>query len=483
MTDEAADKSTSHAEQRVDRMIEDAARIVGGQRVFRRDVGLALSSVVGASQRGSRDPLSGQRPTSLESWLTDPQELAKLTEATWICRHMAELYSEDMLRGGWVVHFDEQAALSEEDRADLSGQLAAYMEERSAVDCIQWALQDEITFGDGLAGMGIKERAARRKVTNPLAEPLDLKRVQELRYVERISRADRFRDITLEKDPEQDRYGKPKLFKVTTHGGSDVDVHWSRCLHFQSRPRYGERFGLSAYAANWGAIQLLENTVWSLGQVAYNMATRVVKSDELLGSYMEREQFMTDADALFNSLSVVLLGKGEDLTVASGSPGNMEWFVDWVWDVVSASSRIIRSRLLGSQAGALASSVSDLRRYYELIRARQESYLLWPLRQLIDVCLATDDLGQRTDLAYTVEFLPVEVLTRLERAEEAKARADVDLKRAETVAKLADGLQRLTDMGLDPALAQTFMDRLFNSDDEHPSPMDRLFEDHPEEDM
>ena len=397
-------------------------------------------AIPGGSQRDPiRDPLTKQRPEVLPDWLEDPESLNNLVEANWFCRHIGDLLSEDPVRNGITVTFPE---MEKEDEAKaLSQAVQQYLEELDAFDMIQEALYDEIVFGDGLLGIGVKQRGGTADPTQE-AKP---ENVEEIIYLEPICRFDRFKRIVPDTDRESKTYGRPGGFAIKDAKGQDVILHASRALHFQTRKRKGKPFGLSFYAPIWTVIQVLENIEWSVGQVAFNMATRVITSDDLAEDMEERLGFVNETVNEMNSLSFLALKQGEALSSVPTNPGGIGEIANFVWDLASAATRINRSRLLGAQVGQLASAETDLTRYYEWIRARQESYLKAPIRKLVAMVLATKTVS-KAGVPFHVAFNPIETKTEEQERAQAKDEAITRQTNVQAFQSLVAGLQVLVDM-------------------------------------
>jgi len=224
----------------------------------------------------------------------------------------------------------------------------------------------------------------------------------------------------------------------------------------------------------WSVLALEQNVEWSVGQIAYRMATTVVHSRDLASDMEQRTQFCSAIENNFNSLSMLVLDENEQLSMASNNPGNLFWLIDFMWDLIAAATRINRTRLLGAQSGKLASAETDMKRYYEWVRSRQETQLRKPLRKLVTLCLATDTLGTQaggkplvlslkrrlqrnraeTGLHFRLVFNSPESQTERERTESEEKEAQTKLYKAQTIKELAMGLQFMADLGLvDPLTA------------------------------
>jgi hypothetical protein len=431
----------------------------------RQDAGI---SVPGGSQMNRNiDPLARQTPLAVATFT--PQELTSMAEGIWFCRHIAGVMSEDPIKNGFVVQFVKE----DKERAKA---VLQYLDERGGKDVLQFALWDDTVYGDGLIGLGI--RAKGKGTADPTQPIKDItKEVKDIVYFDRIPRDDRFTDIVYDDDRQSPTYGQVKSYKVKI-SGDEMQMDASRAIHFQTRPRVKDKFGLSMFVPIWSVIQVVENTVWSLGQLAYNIATRVIHSDALSNDLAERTELMTDMEGKINTLSMLVVGNEENVSTVSNSPGSLKWFVDFVWDLAAAATRINRSRLLGAQAGALASAQSDLRRYYEFVSARQETYLRAQVRRLVQLALVTDDLAKRGSGLddFTIVFNSVETPTHIEEMEADAKHAETGLKEAQAFQALTQAFTALVDLGvIDPESINTLL-KATTEGEQGQSLMEKLFE-------
>jgi len=466
----------------------------------RGDVGIYLPD--GTMRSPDLDPLAKQRPADIPDWLLDPAQLTKLSEGSWFCRHVCEILSEDPLRNWFEVEFLDKSGNVVEDDV-RARDIKQYHEELNAHDVFQTGLKHEADYGDGLVLAGI-QGSGRSGSADP-SQPVDETNVGEILYLVTKARDGQFRKIVLDDNIMNPTYATPIGFEIrkavdTSVGGSQDDwvvAHASRAFHFQTRHRVSSPLGLPIHVPLWTVIQLIGNIEWSSGQIAYNMATRVLKSDEILGDIEQRNAFMRQIENEMNSLSFFAIGKEEDLRTASNNPGDLSWLINFAWDCAAAATRINKSRLLGTQAGALASADTDMKRYYEWIRSRQEMWLKPQLRRFVAMTLATDSLstGQsatgkivisfkrllgkerkaKTGDSFRLVFNSPESQTSKEEANVKVREADALQRRAEAFKFLVEGLQTMADAGiadpkglaktlLGPDGAQSLMAQLFEED-------------------
>lgn len=436
----------------------------------------AISMPDGRMRNPATDPLMRQKPAEIEEWLLDPEKLTLLYEGIWFCRHVAEILSEDPTRNWFDIEFlTESGDVIDDDVRARDFQ--QYCEELNAQDVIQTALLHEAVYGDGLVLCGIRSKGGGTASPTAIITP---DQVGEVLYLVSKPRDGQFKDIILDDDLNSETYGLPKQFQISqklagsqSSGASDLlTVDASRALHFQTRPRVKSKFGLPVFVPLWSVIQLISNLEWSAGQIAYNMATRVVKSDEMVGDIEQRVEFAESFENQINTLSSVILGQNETLSTVSNSPGDLSWLAQLTWDIAAAATRLNKTRLLGTQSGALASADTDMKRYYEWIQSRQELWLRKPLRHLSAIILSTDSMSTaqsaggklvvsfrprtsdrvkakaKTSDLFRLVFRPVESPTEKEAANLKVRAADAISRRLEAFRNLSMGLQNLADLGI-----------------------------------
>lgn len=439
--------------------LESLRRQADAAKRIRADAGIYLPS---GSQMGDSDPLANQQPFAATHW--EPAQLTTMAEGIWFCRRIASVMSEEPVKNWFDIEFDPPDE-------ELAAQVLDYLEKLNAKEIFQQALFDEAVYGDGLIGLGIQ---AGKGVADP-STPVE--GVSEIMYLERIPRDDRFTGIELDEDPASPTYSEPKAYTIK-QGDKEISLDASRAIHFQTRPRIKSEWGLSFFTPIWSVIQVVENTVWSLGQMAYNMATRVITSDILNTEAEQRVGFMEEMEGKMNSLSMLVMGQDESVTTVSNSAGSLDWFVDFVWDLAAAATQINRARLLGAQAGALSSSESDLRRYYEFIGGKQRTYVRPAIRKLVDLVLATQTIGKAgQELAYTIKFNPLENPTRDEELEADVKEADRLNKEATAFQALTQAFTALADLGvIDGPMITELLTKVKEGEAGTKSLMEQLFE-------
>ncbi len=397
------------------------------------------------------------------AWLFDPIRLTDLDESSWLYHLINDVMSEDPCRNWFHVEFLDAAGKPIVDDK-RSRDVQDYLEEIDAQAIIQTGLRHESAYGDGLVAVGLRGNTSYSK---PIKDPA--KQIQEIQYLDPKVRDGEFSEIVTDTDPNSETYGLPRAFKVKLGDKSQHQpLDATRAIHFQTRPRARDTMGLPMAVLQWSTLQLEQNVEWSVGQIAYRMATTVIQSAELAKDMEQRIAFWREMENTLNTLSVLVLDKDEELKMASNNPGNLKWLIDYMWDLIAAATRINRSRLLGAQSGRLASAESDDKRYWEWIRSRQETQLRKPLRQLVTLCLATDSLGTQaggqklqlslrrrrkkrrvvSDMRFRLVFNAPESQTERERTEAEDKVAQTRLAKAQTIQAFASGLQTLYDIGL-----------------------------------
>jgi hypothetical protein len=434
----------------------------------------AIQMPDGRMRNPNFDATMRQRPGAIEEWMLDPVTGTILHDSIWFCRHVNEILSEDPIRNGFAVEFLSPTGEVVKDDARARA-FEQYHEELSARDHFQSSLLDEARYGDGLTLMGIQAKSGG---TAEPTQPILPEQVGEILYLVPKPRDGQFKDITFDTDIKSATYGKPTSYKVNigvsgklSSGEKDwIDVDASRALHFQTRPRVNSIWGLPIHVPLWTVIQLIANLEWSAGQIAFNMASRVINSDEMVGDIEQRADFAKSFEDEMNTLSALILGKEEKLSTVSNNPGDLNWLVNLTWDIAAAATRINKTRFLGTQAGALASADTDMKRYYEWIKSRQELWLRRPLRHFTAIALSTNSLStgqsvgrspvvstkprksdkilKKTGDSFRIVFNPVESPTEKEAVNVQVRQADAIAKRLDAFRSLAMGLQLLADIGI-----------------------------------
>ncbi len=198
--------------------------------------------------------------------------------------------------------------------------------------------------------------------------------------------------------------------------------------------------------------------------------TTKLNSDEGTRQVQKRFEIVNLAKS-FNRM--VLLDSADDYQQKTINFGGVGEVAEMFLQRISGAADIPATRLLGqSPTGMSATGESDIRNYYDALKAKQETILRPQVEKIYDV-MAMSELGHKLkDLV--IEFKPLWQLSEAERANAEKIRAETDqiylmqgvINEAHSLKRLkANDTYAITDEDLDEA--QTLAQELDKPDEHH----------------
>lgn len=242
-----------------------------------------------------------------------------------------------------------------------------------------------------------------------MTQPLNLKAVQDVNY---LYVADRWHcwPITYDLDPQSRTFGKPETYTVVISevgGTKNVNVHASRLIRFDGvalpKPIQLRNFGWGGdiITSMYDALQSYGTTAQSMASIVQDYITMVLKISNL-------QELLANGDETAINIRIgqvagersthnlVAIGADEEAvklgTPISGLPELMDKFIT----IVSAATGIPRSRLFDSEGGTIVGdggASSEMRRYYDDVRAMQRNVYVHKLRRLIQIVGATPEIN------------------------------------------------------------------------------------------
>lgn len=336
----------------------------------------------------SRDKAAG---TAYVLSLLGPQVLQDLFRDSWVARKGVTIPALDSCRQwrDWQAEPGQITALeAEERRLNLQGKVLAA---RTAARLFGGAA---LLIGDG--------------ASDP-TKPLNPETIRKggLRYVTVLHRR-HLAQGEIETDPASPWFGLPKSWTVNPGGAASQPVHPSRLVFFRGaevpdpaighgEPAWGDSVLLAALAAvnNYNA------TTANTASLVFEAKVDTIGIPMLMQKLSE-PGFETD---LLRRLALAETGKGingtlihdteEELGQKQASFSGLPELLDRFSLAACAAFDIPATRFMGmSPAGLSATGESDLRNYYDGIKA-QQSLEMQPAMALLDECLIRSALGAR----------------------------------------------------------------------------------------
>lgn len=388
-------------------------------------------------------------------------ELENIYRSSWLGRKIVDVPVDDMTRS-WRTWHTENALVDRIEAAERKFDVRAKMSE-----ALRWAR----LFGASAIIVGTKSGRP--------DEPLDVERLAQgdLQFLH-LAVAPALIVKEWETDFNSPHFGQPSLYTfIPSISGNtataSVDVHASRVIPFTGveLPPNASR-GLTANGhTSWGdsVFTSILDTLVTAGSITSVIASLVLeaKLDVVkiadLGALLStpggedkiRKRFALAA-SLKSVNNMLLLGEGEEYDQKTLNFAGLSDIHIRIMQEVSGAADIPATRLLGqTPAGLQATGESDLRNYYDMIQARQETSLRRALERCDRVVFASEGIELPREAWFS--FVPLWQETPTQKAENAlkKAQATRALHGTGLIAEaaLAKGVvSQLIEDGVYPSL-------------------------------
>jgi phage-related protein (TIGR01555 family) len=377
--------------------------------------------------------------------LLSDQELESMYVEDGLAARAVRLLPDDMFREGWTYLFpklDELAAV------ELSEQYSAVMEAVGAQQIIKEAYYWARLYGGALILIGALDGQT-------MDRPLDPKRIKSFEKLKVIDRLDvEYSKIQFQTDPLKPRYGMPEYypikFDISASLESEKMVHHSRIieLHGDTLPRHSAA-ALSAEQRYWGIsvlqrasdrLKTLGSSLGSIDQLLEEMSvgkfkvkdlSMMLASPEGKAELQRRIEIMDMTRSVFRSQYFDLEENFERETANFTGVPEILYII---FMLIAADTGYPITRLFGvSPAGMNATGESDMRNYYDAVRAEQSFGLLPVLLRIARIISQWKNIEEPY-----IEFAPLETMNEKEKSELEKQRADKESVEANTYKTLID---------------------------------------------
>lgn len=379
----------------------------------------------------------------------DHHQLSAAFRSSWVIKKAVKLPPFDATRKWREWSGDRAEDMVEAER------LSAYRVRKKVYD----ALWKSRLYGGAAILIGLAD--------GQLSDPIDLDSVGQgdLRYLTVLSCAE-LMSGDIETDPREERYGKPRYYRITTGTGASLRVDPSRLVIFEGEPTpvtsiagYGHAgWGDSVLQAIYDTCRNLDSTMANIASLVFDAKTDVIRLPNLSARITDPQfeqavlkRFAT-ARMLKGNSGILLLDAEEEYESKSYSFGGLDSIADRFMQVCSGATDIPMTRLLGmSPAGLNSTGESDQNNYYDSVGSMQ-TVEIEPEMKLLDECLIRSTLGSRPD-DLSFSWRPLRQMTE-------KEISDLRNKNADTVSKLASsnvlddeyvseaGVQMLSETGI-----------------------------------
>lgn len=359
--------------------------------------------MVGHGKGHGKDVLTRQHP-GVRRKLTD-EEITALYASNSIVQNIIDIPAEDMTRSWFTLKMKDEA---------LKNKIMQKLRDLKARGAFKEMRKFERLRGDGFIALGVTQ-------SNPfeLKDPLDVTKLKRVDYLHAFSSM-KVSQFVLNEDMFSPTYGQVEYFQINRRSrlGSEIAgmkqdlVHHTRLIHDQTRRLEDEHRGQPLLEPLYDIITVLDTALWSVGQILYDFAFKIYKSDgvEYLSPEQKNELGMI-LDYMFRTEALAIIGKDEELRKESTNTTGIKDLLDYIWEMLAGAARMPKSVIKGQEAGTITGAQYDVMNYYSRIAAQQENELRPHIEHLIRLLLwSSDELGGRIDpekIEWEVKFNPL----------------------------------------------------------------------------
>ncbi|MEM3697524.1 MAG: DUF1073 domain-containing protein [Candidatus Bathyarchaeia archaeon] len=208
--------------------------------------------------------------------------------------------------------------------------------------------------------------------------------------------------VQTDKNRQSARFGLPETYKIKTAENEEVEVHFSRVIHFATRLLDHPWKGISVLEPVWDDLTVLRNIRWGMGQTMYRygsgfpVVTVKGATKEQIDQYKREWGPLTAQTSMWADENTTIEFKG-----LAGRALDPEPYYTPIMENISAGTSIPMAILRGAQAGQLAGSEVNEREYFKQIsdcQSRYEPYIM----DLIDRLMETKQIP---DTHYRINWL------------------------------------------------------------------------------
>lgn len=363
--------------------------------------------------KSGRDPIISQ---SQQDELLEQDEIDNIYKHKRIAQNIIDIPAEDATRE-WIDFEDT----NEKD------EIIDKLNDLNAQSAFQKMMEFERLTGDGFISIGTNQGNG-----FDISQPLEDGQINNIDYIHPFSKK-KVEDGVLDDDPFSPTFNKFQSYELEPLDEGTRTVHSSRMLHMQTRVFEGDKWGSALMQALYEPITILDNFAWSLGQIAYSMTFKVLKSKDINMKNKEQVQNVTEElEKFFNSMSLAVIGSDDELTHEgpSGSLPNIAAMSEFIWDFICGSARMPKAHILGQQQGTITGGEYDSLNYYMRISGIQENYIRPLLEYLINLLYKATDSGIGSgsveEPEYTMTFNPLWKLDKKSDAEIRNINSKID---------------------------------------------------------
>lgn len=296
----------------------------------------------------------------------------------------------------------------------------------------------------GLVLFGTSDVKTPTDLGKPITETLGkgkLKGSADLLYMSVYQEADVIA-VQYDLNPASPTFARPVRYTIDLGSADDVSlgsvtVHASRCVHIAEKPKSGiSTFGTPRLQAAFNDLDDIAKVTGATAEAAWRLAWQgiIIKAEK--GSTINPagnvEKLADDAAAYAHGLSRVWALEGADAEIVGGQVVDPRGQFDVLIDLISAATKIPKRKLLGNEAGELAST-QDEYNWAGVIDSRRSKHVTPRIVRPVLKWLSTYGLLPDAPAMYKVEYEPAFKRTELDVANANKLNSEA-LERANNAA-------------------------------------------------
>lgn len=357
-----------------------------------------------------------------------------LWRANPLAARVIETWPNEMTREGWDVVVDRDAD------EGLAGEVEAKLEELGVVDALWRGLSYERAYGGGAVLLGAQDMSG--DLSTPLGE-----RVTSLDWLT-VFDPDEIMPEYFYADPTAPKFGEPSHYQINplmvgnpkdqqAKPPQKITVHESRLLVFPgirvSRriPFYTPTlWGDSVLTRVWDVLRDHGMGFNAAAVLMNDFAQSVFKIKNLADAMTEDrdDEIRTRTQAVELSRSVaraIIIDSEEEFERKQTPVTGLPELLDRFSIMLAAAADMPLTLLMGVSPGGLnATGESDIRFFYDRVRAQQERKLKPHLERLVKIIFGV--LGKKEPDQWSVKFRPLWQHSVKEMAEARKLQAETD---------------------------------------------------------
>lgn len=355
-----------------------------------------------------------------------PEEIAGILKINSVARNAVEYPAADCLRN-WFYIVDEEV---DEDASRLTDKQVhaenAWIQDRlrelEMHKNLYQYLVDEAATGSAMMYMDVNTKTPGNISNKPL-DPQKIRKVNFLNtWSQFVIQKAKVNNYLLDQN-----FGKIESFTLK----NNAEVHASRVKFLATRPQLGSVFGHSVLVPLELALDAQRTLIWSIGEIAHSMLFKVLKTKNVdftkINVYKERVRLLRETLATNDLVAI-----DETETLEFKTPGDLprvQEMADILWEMISCSTRVPKSILLGKTEGKVAGAEYDHISYYIRLVALQRIVVEPVLKWVIDALFKERGVEKP---AYKIIFKPLWDVSDEMDAKIRKLESEVNLNEAKT---------------------------------------------------